>query len=71
MISEGMKGVNIRAVIFDFGGVLVRMVDDRPRLALAEQLGVPLSRIDDLVFSAFPPKRHRGEKSRSACIGRL
>jgi epoxide hydrolase-like predicted phosphatase len=40
----------IRAVIFDFGGVLVRMVDDRPRLKLAEQLGVPLSRLDDLVF---------------------
>jgi epoxide hydrolase-like predicted phosphatase len=40
----------ILAVIFDFGGVLVRMVDDRPRLKLAEQLGVPLSRLDDLVF---------------------
>jgi epoxide hydrolase-like predicted phosphatase len=40
----------IRAVIFDFGGVLVGMVDDRPRLKLAEQLGVPLSRLDDLVF---------------------
>jgi HAD superfamily hydrolase (TIGR01509 family) len=26
------------------------MVDDRPRLKLAEQLGVPLSRLDDLVF---------------------
>jgi HAD superfamily hydrolase (TIGR01509 family) len=40
----------ILAVIFDFGGVLVRMVDDQPRLKLAEQLGVPLSRLDDLVF---------------------
>jgi len=40
----------IRAVLFDFGGVLVRMVDDRPRLKLAEELGVKLSLIDDLVF---------------------
>jgi FMN phosphatase YigB (HAD superfamily) len=40
----------IKAVIFDFGGVLVRMVDDRPRLKLAEQLGVPISRLDELVF---------------------
>jgi len=41
---------NIKAVIFDFGGVLVRMVDDRPRLKLAEKLGVPISRLDELVF---------------------
>jgi len=47
----------IRAVIFDFGGVLVRMVDDRPRLKLAQQLGVPLSRLDDLVF--FSPSAQK------------
>ena len=47
----------IQAVIFDFGGVLVRMVDDRPRLKLAEQLGVPLSRLDDLVF--FSPSAQK------------
>jgi epoxide hydrolase-like predicted phosphatase len=40
----------IRAVIFDFGGVLVRMVDDRPRQRLAHRLGIPLSQIDNLVF---------------------
>jgi HAD superfamily hydrolase (TIGR01509 family) len=40
----------IRAVIFDFGGVLVRMVDDRPRLKLSAQLGIPLSQLDYLVF---------------------
>jgi HAD superfamily hydrolase (TIGR01509 family) len=52
----------IRAVIFDFGGVLVRMIDDRPRLALAKQLGVPLSRIDDLVFFSESAQRaSRGE----------
>jgi epoxide hydrolase-like predicted phosphatase len=52
----------IRAVIFDFGGVLVRMVDDRPRLKLAQQLGIPLSQLDDLVFfSDSAKKASRGE----------
>ena len=52
----------IRAVIFDFGGVLVRMVDDRPRLRLAQQLQVPLSRLDDLVFfSDSAQKASKGE----------
>jgi putative hydrolase of the HAD superfamily len=52
----------IQAVIFDFGGVLVWMVDDRPRLKLAEQLGVPLSRLDDLVyFSDSAKKASKGE----------
>ena len=41
---------DIKAVIFDFGGVLVGMADNRPRIKLAEKLGVPLSRLDDLVF---------------------
>ncbi len=39
-----------RAIIFDFGGVLVRMVDETPRLRLAEKWGVSLARIDELVF---------------------
>lgn len=52
----------IRAVIFDFGGVLVRMVDDRPRLRLAQQLGIPLSQLDHLVFfSDSAQKASRGE----------
>jgi epoxide hydrolase-like predicted phosphatase len=56
--------VRIRAVIFDFGGVLVRMVDDRPRLKLAEQLRVPLSRLDDLVFFSDSAQRaSKGEIS--------
>jgi HAD superfamily hydrolase (TIGR01509 family) len=64
MVVEDNPAVNIRAVIFDFGGVLVRMVDDRPRLRLAKQLGVPLSRIDDLVFfSDSSVKASRGEIS--------
>ena len=54
----------MRAVIFDFGGVLVRMIDDRPRLKLAEQLAVPLSRLDYLVFfSETAQKASRGEIS--------
>lgn len=54
--------MTIRAIIFDFGGVLVRMIDDRPRLKLAEQLGVPLSRLDDLVyFSESAKKASKGE----------
>jgi HAD superfamily hydrolase (TIGR01509 family) len=54
----------IRAVIFDFGGVLVRMVDDRPRLELARQLGVSLSRLDELVFfSVSAQQASRGEIS--------
>ncbi len=52
----------IRAVIFDFGGVLVRMVDDRPRQQLASQLGVTLSRLDELVFSSLSAQQaSRGE----------
>lgn len=47
----------IQAVIFDFGGVLVRMVDDRPRQQLASQLGVPLTRIDQLVFFSITAKK--------------
>ena len=54
--------MSIRAVIFDFGGVLIRMVDDRPRIELAKQLGIPLSRIDELVFfSDTARKASKGE----------
>ena len=56
--------MNIRAFIFDFGGVLVRMVDDRPRLKLAQQLGLPLSQLDNLVFFSDSAQRaSRGEIS--------
>jgi len=40
------------------------MVDDRPRLKLAEQLGLPLSQLDNLVFfSNSSQKASRGEIS--------
>ena len=56
--------MSVRAVIFDFGGVLVRMVDDRPRRELAEQLGVELSHLDNLVFfSESAQLASRGEIS--------
>jgi epoxide hydrolase-like predicted phosphatase len=56
--------VGIRALIFDFGGVLVRMIDDRPRLALAKKLGLPLSSLDELVFfSESAAQASRGEIS--------
>jgi epoxide hydrolase-like predicted phosphatase len=56
--------VGIRALIFDFGGVLVRMIDDRPRLALAKKIGLPLSGLDELVFfSESAAQASRGEIS--------
>ncbi len=50
MDANDEKPIELRALIFDFGGVLVRMVDDRPRLNLADQLGIPLASLDNLVF---------------------
>jgi FMN phosphatase YigB (HAD superfamily) len=55
--------MKIRAVIFDFGGVLVRMVDDRPRLKLAQQLGINLEQLDYLVFFS--------ETARKASLGEI
>lgn len=43
---------DIRAVIFDFGSVLVQMGDEEPRAALAGQLGVPLEALNRLVFES-------------------
>ena len=44
--------MTIRAIIFDFGSVLVQMGDEAPRQALAEQLGVPLKALYHLVFDS-------------------
>lgn len=49
--------MEIRAIIFDFGGVLVRMVDDRPRLRLARRLGISLKQLDHLVFFSTSAQR--------------
>lgn len=42
--------MTIRALIFDFGGVLVRMNDTSRRQAWAQRLGVPLSELEAHVF---------------------
>lgn len=42
----------IRAVIFDFGSVLVLMGDEEPRQALAAELGVGLKELNRLVFDS-------------------
>ena len=55
--------MKIKAILFDFGGVLVRMVDDRPRLRLAQQLGIQLEGLDHLVFLS--------ESSQRACLGEI
>lgn len=44
--------MSIRAVIFDFGSVLVQMGDEEPRQKLAAQLGVPLKELYRLVFDS-------------------
>jgi len=42
----------IRALIFDFGSVLVKMADESPRQVLAEKLGVTLQDLYRLVFDS-------------------
>jgi epoxide hydrolase-like predicted phosphatase len=42
----------IKAMIFDFGSVLVQMGDEAPRWALAEQLGVSLKDLYRLIFDS-------------------
>jgi epoxide hydrolase-like predicted phosphatase len=53
--------MTIRAVYFDFGGVLVRTEYQSPRQHLAEQLGLDYSELVDRVFS--------GESARQASLG--
>ena len=43
--------MNIQAIITDYGGVLVKMVDETPRHELAERVGVPLKEIYRLIFN--------------------
>lgn len=53
----------IKAVIFDFGGVLIQMEDDAPRLELAKRLGVTLAQLDHWVFDS--------PSARKAALGQL
>lgn len=51
-----------RAVIVDFGGVLVRTEDPAPREALARELGMTVQALEDLVFaSEISLQAQRGE----------
>jgi len=40
----------LKAILFDYGSVLVQLVDEIPRQQLAERYGVPLKRIYNLLF---------------------
>lgn len=55
--------MNIRAVIWDLGGVLVRTEDYLPRRKLASRLGMTLYELEYLVFS--------GESAQSAQLGQI
>ena len=53
----------IKAVIWDMGGVLLQLVDDRPRQELAKKFSVTLGELDKLVFNS--------ETARLATLGAL
>lgn len=44
--------MSIRAVIFDYGGVVVRMVDETPRRMLVDRLGIDLETLYYHVFES-------------------
>lgn len=49
--------MDIQAVIFDLGGVLVRTEDYEPRQRLAARLGVSLEALEELVFDGASGRR--------------
>jgi len=65
----------IRAVIFDFGGVLVRTEDKAPRTRLAERFGLTYAELDRLVFDspsgakALVGELSEEEHMRQVCAG--
>lgn len=55
---------NIRAVMFDLGGVLLRTDDPQPRVKLAHQYGITRDELEKLVFaSEISLKAESGEAS--------
>lgn len=57
----------VRAVIFDFGGVLVRTEDDSGRRKWEERLGLPRGELERLVFeSDVSVRAMRGQASEEA-----
>ena len=55
--------MTIKAIIFDYGGVLIRMMNERPRQQLAERLGVALLDVYRAVFES--------EAARLGAVGRI
>jgi epoxide hydrolase-like predicted phosphatase len=56
-------GHDTKAVIFDFGGVLMRTEDPEPRRRIAEQLGMSVQELEQVVFES--------EEGKLAEVGRL
>ncbi|NIO70115.1 MAG: hypothetical protein GTN71_14090, partial [Anaerolineae bacterium] len=50
MSKEQGMGSKIRAVVFDFGGVLMRTVNPVPRRELEQRLGLPPGGASEVVF---------------------
>jgi epoxide hydrolase-like predicted phosphatase len=55
--------VNIRAVIFDFGGVIERTLDPEPRVGLATRVGLTREELEQAVFDT--------ETARHAALGQV
>ena len=55
--------MTIQAVIFDFGGVLVRTEDRAPRQELADSLGMTYDEVNELIFES--------ESARRATVGEI
>ncbi len=49
--------MTIKAILFDFGGVLARMENEAPRRELAERYRIPLETIYSQVFDSFTAQR--------------
>jgi len=60
----GTRGVGkIKAILWDFGGVLVRTEDRCPRTMLADMLGITYSQLENLVFNS--------ESGKAAQLGKI
>jgi glucose-1-phosphatase len=55
--------LTIHAVIFDFGGVLLRTEDPYPRQQLASRLGIPMAQLYQQIFDS--------ESARQATVGKI
>jgi epoxide hydrolase-like predicted phosphatase len=53
----------IKAIIWDMGGVILNMIDESPRLALAQEFNLPLQKIYSAIFDS--------QSAMQASIGRI